>query len=68
LLPPSKIFRHLNQNILSQVIVYSALFYNVFKALNLFLNKYVAEIQLPGNGIWLLSIPQEVLTWLGIGD
>jgi hypothetical protein len=28
----------------------------VFKALNLFLNKYVAEIQLPGNGIWLLSI------------
>ncbi len=67
MLPPSKIFRHGNKNI-TLVIVYSALFYNVFKALNLFLNKYVAEIQLPGNDIWLLSIPQEVLTWLGIGD
>jgi hypothetical protein len=37
-------------------MVYSELFYNVFKALNLFFNKYVAEIQLPGNGIWLLTI------------
>jgi hypothetical protein len=57
-----------NKNNLSLVMVYSALFYNVFKALNLFLNKYAAEIQLPGNGIWLLSIPHRVLIWLGIGD
>jgi hypothetical protein len=39
---------------------------HVFKALNLLLNKYVAEIQLLGNGILLLSIPQEVLTWLAL--
>jgi hypothetical protein len=30
----------------------------VFEVLNLILNKYVAEIQLPGNGIRSLSIPQ----------
>jgi hypothetical protein len=34
------------------------LFNSVFRASNLFLSKYVAEIQLPGNGIRLLSIPQ----------
>jgi len=36
-------------------------------------NEYVAKIQLPGNGIWLLSygttgILHRVLTWLAIGD
>jgi hypothetical protein len=36
--------------------------YLVFKALNLFLNKYVAKIQLPGYDIWLLSIPQKLYT------
>ncbi len=36
-------------------MLYSALFNNIFKALNLFLNKYVAEIELPRNGIWLLT-------------
>jgi hypothetical protein len=49
-------------NTLSRVIVYSALFNNVFKALNLFLNKYVAETQLPGNDLWLLSVPQRFYT------
>jgi hypothetical protein len=46
-----------------------------FKALNLFLkNKYVAEIQLPGNGIWLIcdlhitEVLHRMLIWLGIGD
>jgi hypothetical protein len=38
------------------------------------LYKYIAEVQLPGNGILLLSIPQRfyslhrVQTWLGIND
>jgi hypothetical protein len=32
------------------------------QALNLFLNEYVAEIQLSGNGIWLLSIPKKFYT------
>jgi hypothetical protein len=35
--------------------VYLVLFNDIFKALNLFLNKYVAKFQLSGNGIWLLS-------------
>ncbi len=40
------------------------LFNSVFKALNLFLSKYVAEIQLPGNDIRLLSIAQSsVMAW-----
>jgi hypothetical protein len=42
-------------------VAYSALFNNVFDALNLFsmiFYTYVAEIQLPGNNIWLLSITQ----------
>ncbi len=39
-------------------MVHSAIFNNVFKALNLFLNKYVAEIQLAGIGIRLFSMPQ----------
>ncbi len=39
-------------------MVYSALFSKVFEALNLILEKYVEEIQLPGNIIQLLSIPQ----------
>jgi hypothetical protein len=38
-------------------MVFSAVFNNVGEALNLFIKNYVAEIQLPGNGIWLLSIP-----------
>jgi hypothetical protein len=60
LLYPSKVFRHGNNSTLSLVRVYSELFNNVFEALNLFFNNYVpvAEIQLPGNAIWLLSIPQ----------
>jgi hypothetical protein len=33
------------------VMVYLALFNNIFKAESLFLMKYVAEIKLPGNGI-----------------
>jgi hypothetical protein len=37
-----EIFRHGNKNTLSLVMVYSARFNNVFKALNLFLDKYVA--------------------------
>ncbi len=48
---PRKIFRHANKNTLSLVMVYLALFNNIFKALNLFLNRYLAEIQLPDNGI-----------------
>ncbi len=51
----AKSFRHGNINTL--VMVYSALFNNVFKALNFFKNT-VALIQLPGNGMWLLSVPQ----------
>ncbi len=50
------------------VMAYSALFNNVFDALNLLLiilYTYVAEIQLPGNGIRLLA---KVLPWLDIGD
>ncbi len=54
------------QNILYLVMVYSALYNNVFKALALFLNKYVAEIQLPGKGIWLLSMPQTLYIELAI--
>jgi hypothetical protein len=36
-----------------RLMAYSALCNNVFKALNLFLNRNVAEIQLPSNGIRL---------------
>jgi hypothetical protein len=43
-------------------MVYSELFDNVLEALNLSLEKCVAEIQLPGN------IIKPVLTWLAIGD
>ncbi len=50
MLCPSKIFEHGNKNTLSLVMVYSALFNNVSKAFILFLNKNVAEIQLPCNG------------------
>jgi hypothetical protein len=39
----------------------------IFKDFNFFKNKYVAEIQLPGNGIRLLSIPQSSIM-IGIGD
>jgi hypothetical protein len=42
-------------------MAYSAIFNNVFEALNLLsiiLYTYVAEIQLPGNGIWLFSRTQ----------
>jgi hypothetical protein len=46
--------------------IFSA-FNNIFKTLNLFLNKYLAEIQLPGNGI-LLFVPQTFYTefWNGL--
>jgi hypothetical protein len=43
------------------VTAFSALFYNVFEALSLLFivfYTYAGEIQLPGNGIWLLSITQ----------
>jgi hypothetical protein len=43
---------------LSLFIVCSALFNGVIEALNLVLEKYLAEIQLPGNITHLLSIPQ----------
>jgi hypothetical protein len=52
-------------------MIYSALKNSVFKVLHKFLNKYVTEIQLPGNGIQQLSILQSsnrVLAWLGIDD
>ncbi len=39
-------------------MVYSALFNSIFKAVNVFFNKYVAEIQLTGNSIWLPYIPE----------
>ncbi len=39
LLCPSKIFRHANKNTRSLVMVYLALFNNIFQALNFFLNK-----------------------------
>jgi hypothetical protein len=51
---PKQDFMQGNKKSLSLVTVYSAL--------NLFLNEYVAEIQLSGNGIWLLSIPQRFYT------
>ncbi len=38
----ARFLRHGNKNTLSLVMVYSALFNNVFEALNLFLNKYLA--------------------------
>jgi hypothetical protein len=57
--PPAAVSKHefsyRNKNTLSFVMVNSALFNNVFKALNLFLNSYIAEIMLHGHGIWLLS-------------
>jgi hypothetical protein len=43
LLCPSKIFRQGNKITLSLVMVYSALFSNVFKALKLVLYKYVSR-------------------------
>jgi hypothetical protein len=68
MLCPRKIFRHGNKNTLSLVMVYSVLFNNVFKALNFFWNKYVTQIQLPDNDIWLLSTPQKFYTefWHGL--
>ncbi len=41
-------------------MIYLALLNNVVKAVNLFLNKYVAEIQLTGNSIWLPFKPQRL--------
>jgi hypothetical protein len=41
------------------VMVYSSLFNNVIEALNLVLDKYLAEIQLPGNITQLLSLTQD---------
>jgi hypothetical protein len=37
-------------------MLYSALFSNVWEALNLIFSKYVAEIQIPDNNISLLAI------------
>jgi hypothetical protein len=54
---------------LSLVTVYLALFNNIIKGLNIYLNKYLAEIQLPGNGIRLLSTLNrfytEFMGWIG---
>jgi hypothetical protein len=61
LLCPDKMFRQENKNVISLVMVYSALLNCVFEALNLLLilfYYYVAEIQLPGNGLRLFSITQ----------
>jgi hypothetical protein len=75
--PPAAVSKHefiyRNKNTLSFVMVYSALFNNVFKALSLFFNKYLAEIQLSCNGICMAALHtrevlQRVLTWLGICD
>jgi hypothetical protein len=63
------------RNTLSLGMVYSASFNNVLKALNLFLNKYVAEIHLPGFsqeltislkflGIILRGLRLEVSLWI----
>jgi hypothetical protein len=58
-------------------MAYLTLLNNAIEALNLlliqkFFYTYKAEIQLPGNGIWLLSRTQSsgyrVLPWLAIGD
>jgi hypothetical protein len=50
------------------VMVYSALFNNVFEALNL-IKKSAAETQLPGNVIRLLSIPKSsIRNLLAIGE
>ncbi len=70
LLCPGKVFRHANKNSLSLFMGYLVIFNNMFKALNLFLNKYVIEIQLPTNGINIAAprtteVPHRVLTWLG---
>ncbi len=46
-------------------MVFLVLFNNIFKALNLFLNRYLAEIQQPDNGISHLAavrIPQMFCT------
>jgi hypothetical protein len=55
---------------LSRVMLYSALFNNELKALNLLLNKNPSCLH--GIGTRLLSIPQRFfyrdLTWFGIGD
>ncbi len=42
------------------------LFNSVFKALNLFLSKYVAEIQLPGNGIRHSAALYTTEFWIGL--
>jgi hypothetical protein len=63
LLCPSKILRHGNKNTLFLGMENLVLFYNVFKALNLFLNKYKALAAL-----YAPEALHRVLTWLGIGD
>ncbi len=45
-------------------MLYSALLNNVFKALDLFLNKYVAEIELPAAALHTTEVQQRV----GISD
>ncbi len=50
-------FLGLEKNTLCLVMVYAILFNNVFIAFSSFKNKYVAEIQLAVNDIWLLSLP-----------
>ncbi len=55
--------RFFGKNALFLVMVYSVLFNNVlFKSFILFLNKYVAQIRMPGDGNLLLSIPQRLYT------
>jgi hypothetical protein len=63
------IFRDGNKNCLLLVMVYSALFNNVFKALSLFLNKNIALIKRHGNGIciavcqWYASSNQSLFSY-----
>ncbi len=62
LLCPSKIFRHGNKNTLFLVMIYSAIFYNVFKALNLFLINLYHKFSCIAMAFWLLSFPQRFYT------
>jgi hypothetical protein len=51
--------------------MYSFPCYGILKALNLFLNKYIAKIQLPGNDMAALHTTEVihiVLSWLAISD
>ncbi len=67
-------FRHGNKNTLFSYLVYSALFNNLFKAFNLFLNKYIyidknsAVWQYHLAALHTTEVLHRVLTWLDNGD